>query len=62
MQDKRSLVTVKKRQSPQVQMCAVFVAPVNLKFQSVIRVERRSTLRPEIYLRSLSGQELTKFA
>ena len=51
----------KKRQNPQVQMRAVFVALIS-KFQSVITAERPNTFRPEIYLRSLNGLELTKFA
>ena len=55
MWGEKSLVTPKKRQSPQVQMRAVFVALIS-KFQSVI------TFRPEIYLRFLNGLELTKFA
>ena len=61
MPDEKSLVTAKKRQSPQVQMRAVFVALIS-KFQCVITVERPNTFRPEIYLRSLNGLELTKFA
>ena len=64
MPDEKSLVTglsAKKRQSPQVQMRAVFVALIS-KFQSVITAERPNTFRPEIYLRSLNGLELTKFA
>ena len=61
MPDEKPLVTAKKRQSPQVQMRAVFVALIP-KFQSVITAERPNTFRPEIYLRSLNGMELTKFA
>ena len=57
MPDEKFLVTAKKRQSPQVQMRAVFVALI-LKFQSVITAERPNTFRPEIYLRSLNGLEL----
>ena len=61
MRDEKSLVTAKKRQSPQVQMRAVFVTLIS-KFQSVITVERPNTFRPEIFLRSLNGLELTKFS
>ena len=61
MPDEKSLVTAKKRQSPQVQMRAVFVA-LTPKFQSVITAERPNTFRLEIYLRFLNGMELTKFA
>ena len=39
MRDEKYLVTAKKRQSRQVQMCAVFVAFIS-KFQSVITEER----------------------
>ena len=60
-QDEKSLVTARKRQSPQVQMRAVFVALIS-EFQSVITAERPNTFRPEFYLRSLNGLELTKFA
>ena len=49
MQNEKSLVTVKKRQSPQVQMRAVFVALIS-KFQSEITAERQNTFRPEIDL------------
>ena len=42
MRDEKSLVTAKKRQSPQVQMRAVFVALIS-KFQSAITAERPST-------------------
>ena len=59
MQDEKSLVTAKKQQSPQVQMRAVFV-PLISKFQSVITAKRPNTFRPEIYLRSLNGLELTR--
>ena len=45
----------------EVQMRAVFVALIS-KFQSVITAERPNTFRPEIYLQSLNGLELTKFA
>ena len=61
MPDEKSLVTAKKRQSPQVQMRAVFVALIS-KFRYVITVERPNTFRPEIYLRSLNELVLTKFA
>ena len=47
MRDEKSLVTAKKRQSPQVQMCAVFETLIS-KFQSVITAERPNTFRPEI--------------
>ena len=60
MRDEKSLVTTKKRQSPQVQMRAVFVALIS-KFQSLITAERPNTFRPEIYLRSLNWLELTKY-
>ena len=50
MWDEKSLVTAKKRQCPQVQMRAVFVALIS-KFQSVVTAERPNTFRPEIYLR-----------
>ena len=53
MPDEKSLVTAKKRQSPQVQMRAVFVALIS-KFQSVITVERPNAFRPEIDLKGLS--------
>ena len=64
MREERSLLWLqKKRQSPQVQMRAVFVALIS-KFQSVTvrRKERTRTFRPKIYLRSLKGPELTEFA
>ena len=61
MPDEKSLVTAKKRQSPLVQMRAMSVVLIS-KFQSVITVERPDTFRPEIYLRSLNGLELTKLA
>ena len=61
MRNEKSLVTAKKQQSPHVQMRAVFVALIS-KFHSVIMAERPNTFRPEIYLRSLNGPELTKFA
>ena len=45
MRDEKSFLTVKKQQSPQVQMRAVFVALIS-KFQSVITAERPNTFRP----------------
>ena len=48
MRDEKSLVAAKKRQSPQVQMRAVFNAALISKFQSVITAERPNTFRPEI--------------
>ena len=59
MRDEKSLVTAKKRQSSQVQMRAVFVALIS-KFQS--DYDGKTKFRPKIYLRSLNGLELTKFA
>ena len=47
MGDEKSLVTAKKRQSPQVQMRAVFVALIS-KFQSMITAERPNTFQPEM--------------
>ena len=61
MRDEKSLVTAEKRQSPQVQMRALFVVLIP-KFQSVITAEKPNTFQPEIYLRSLNGLQLTKFA
>ena len=56
MRDEKSLVTAKKRQSPQVQIRAVFVALIS-KFQSLITAERPNTFQMEIYLRALNGLE-----
>ena len=70
MPDEKSLVTAKKRQSPQVQMRAVFAALISKFVGEKVTVERPPggtgerpiTFRPEIYLRSLNGLGLTKFA
>ena len=61
MRDEKFLVTAKKRQRPQVQMRAVFVALIS-KFQSVITAERPNTFRREIYLRSLNGVDKIRLA
>ena len=58
-----SSLAPKKRQSPQVQMRAVFVALIfKISVGDQISVERTSKFRPKIYLRFLKGLELTNFA
>ena len=58
MRGEKSLVTAERQQSLQAQMRAVFVALIS----KLITAERANTFLPEIYLRSLNGLELTKFA
>ena len=58
MQGEKSLVTAERQQRLQAQMHAVFVALIS----KLITAEQPNTFWPEIYLRSLNGLELTKFA
>ena len=60
VRQKDSSLNPKKQQSRQVQMHAVSLVST-LKFQLVISVERTRIFWPKIDLRSLKGQELTKF-